>query len=180
VDTRLHAAPEHSLRALSVELETRSRQLILATGLVFAVPPTIDEPTPELSTMDPNDLRLHKLSLNPNEPVNIPVSEYEKWLLTAKNKVLLDTADDVSSDRLLVDLEKEFRRLQRHKVDEWRRLQEGVRLRRRLETFSGSLVRPAVCASVETGMCFESFPQVGTYAPPQPIFLAGVPFLLTS
>ena len=161
--TGLDAAPERDLRALAVELKTRSRQLVLAPGLVFTIPPTVDAPIPELPAMDPNDLRLYKLSLARNEPVNVPISEYEKWLLVAKHKVLLDAGDDFPSEHLLTDLEKEFRSLQYHKVEEWRRIQEGIYLRRHLETFSRSLARPVVCASVETGMRLESRLPVRTY-----------------
>ena len=151
VDTDSHTTSEHGLRILSEGLKRRSGQFVLAVGLVFTIPPTADAPTPELPTMDSNDLRLYKLSLTPNEPNNMQISEYEKWLLMAKKKILLDPGDEIPSDRLLADLEKEFRDLQRHKVDEWRRVQESLRVRQRLEFFTGSLVRPSACTSVETG-----------------------------
>ena len=165
VDTGSYAAPEHNIRALAMELKRRSRRLILAVGLVFMAPPTADSPTPELPTMDSNDLRLRKLSLTPNESVNAPVSEYEEWLLTAKKEILLGACDDVRSDHLLANLEKEFHNLQGHKVDEWRRVRESLRVRQRLEAFSGSLVRPPACTSVETGTCSGSGPRVGAHTP---------------
>ena len=180
IDAGPHTVPEDGLRTLAAELKRRSRQFILTTGLVFTIPPTVDAPMPELPTMDPNDLRLHKLSLTPNELVNAPISEYEKWLLMAKNKVFWNTGDTVPSDHLLADLEKEFRSLQRHKLDEWRRLQERICLQKRLETFSGSLVQPAVCASVVTGTCSGPWLRVGTYTSLSRIFWWGSAFHRTA
>ena len=165
VDTGLHDAQGHDLRALAIELERRSHQLAPTTGLMFAIPPTPDAPAPELPAMDTNDLRLYKLSLAPNEPVNAPISEYEKWLFIAKKKALWGAGDDASSNRLSADIEKAFRDLQCHKIDEWRRVQESARIRKRLETFSGSLVRPPASTSVETGTRSESCLRVGTYSP---------------
>lgn len=102
--------------------------------------------------MDPNDPRLCILSLIQDKPVNVPLSNYEGWLLMTKNEPQLVRSNSDLSDRLLADLEHEFRRLQLHKVEEWRRQRESIRFRRRLGSFFGSLMRPAVCVSVETGM----------------------------
>ena len=170
IDAGSHDDPGHDLGVLAVELERRSRQLVLAVGLVFTTPPTPEAPTPELPAMDPNDLRLYKLSLAPNEPVNTPISEYERWLFMAKKKALWVADDGAASDSLLADIEKEFRDLQCHKVDEWRRAQEGAYIRKRLEIFSGSLVRPSASTSVETSMRSRSRPRVGTYSPPANFF----------
>lgn len=127
--------------------------------------------------MDPNDPRMHTLSLTSNDPVNTPVVEYEKWLLVTKSRVRLDVEDDVLSDRLLGDLGKAFSSLQLHKVDDWRRQQERMRLGSYLESFSGSVIRPAVCASVKTGTCPGSVPLVGAYIPLQMISLDPFPLI---
>jgi len=140
------------LRGLAVELEVRSRQLILAGGLGFVNPPATNAPIPELPSMDPNDLQLHRLSLRPDEPANIPVLEYERWLLVARKEVLPHAAgDDTLAENLSVNLEEAFRILQLHKVGEWERQREDVHLREGLKALSDSLARPEACTSFETG-----------------------------
>ena len=156
VDAGSGVTPEQSLGVLAAELKRWSRKSPHTNGLEFAIPPSINAPTPELPSMDPNDPRRLALSLTPDKPVNIPVSQHEGWLLMAKDKTRLEAGSDVLLDRLLADLEEEFHNLQLHKIDEWRRQQEILCLRGRLESFFGSLMRPAVCISVETGMRFGS------------------------
>jgi len=169
------AASQPSLGSLAMELKGRSRQLVLAVGLGFETPPSIDALIPELPIMDTNDLRLRTLALTPNDPVNKPVSEYERWLFMAKDQLQSGAGEaDTPSDHLLEDLEKEFRSLQHHKIDDWRRQQETMRIRRRLESFSGSIMRPAVCVSVETGTCPGYFPLPGyLYLLPADFFGSG-------
>ena len=152
VDTASHATSEQSLGVLAAELKRWSRKSPHTNGLEFAIQPSINAPIPELPSMDPNDPRHLALSLTPDKPANIPISQHEGWLLMAKSKIRLDAGSDVPSDRLLADLEEEFRSLQLHKINEWRRQQEILCLRGRLENFFGSITRPAVCVSVDTGM----------------------------
>lgn len=143
---------ELHLQALAAELEERTRRLILTGGLRFATPPAIGVPVPEVPTMDPNDLGLHRLSLQPDELANISVLEYEQWLLVAMKEVLPhSTSDDIVAETLSVNLEEAFRNLQLHKVEEWERQREDAHLRVGLKVLSDSLARPEVCNSFETG-----------------------------
>ena len=120
----------------------------MAGGLGFTNPPTTNAPVPELPSMDPNDLQLHRLSLRPDEPANIPVLEYEQWLLVARKEVLPHIA---GGGTLAENLEEAFRNLQLCKVEEWERQREDVHLREDLKALSDSLARPEACTLFETG-----------------------------
>ena len=105
--------------------------------------------------MDSNDSNLVKLSLTPNEPANTAIIEYEDWLLMARKKVAFEMDDDARSGHVLADLEKEFFDLERQKICEWRRLQEGACFKGYLQTVSGCLARPTACILVDTGASSE-------------------------
>lgn len=108
--------------------------------------------------MDPNDLQLHMLSLRPDEPENIPVLEYERWLFVAKKEALpYTTGDDSLAENISVNLEKAFRNLQVHKVEEWERQWEVIHLREGLEILSDSLARREARTSFKTGACTSFF-----------------------
>lgn len=120
---------------------------------MFIFPPTADAPNPELPTMTQNDPKLYRVSLTSDAPANLPVLEHERWLLMVKDEVLMRTGGDGMSDRLLSDLEEEFQTLQRRKIEEWRRQQDGSRLQEHLKGLSSSLSRSMGCVLVETGAC---------------------------
>ena len=141
------------LRAVAVELTRRSGRLPRTEGLVFVFPPSVRTHAPKLPAMNQNDPELHRLSLTLNAPTNHPVSEYERWLLTAKDVALMCTDGDQELDRLLCDLGEQFQALQHRKIEEWQRQQGGLHLRKRLKDLSNSLPRVAGCALVETGTC---------------------------
>lgn len=151
VSANVNTTSETHIRALAAELNSRSRQLILTGGLGFTIPPTITAPVPELPTMDPNDLQLHRLSLRSDEPANIPVLDYERWLLVARKELSPHTAcDDAFAGDLSANLEEAFRNLQLHKVEEWERQQEDVHLREGLKALFDSLT-PEACTSFGAG-----------------------------
>ena len=101
--------------------------------------------------MSQNDPELHRLSLVSGTPANLPVSEYERWLLMSKDETLMRTDGGGELGRLLCDLEEQFRILQLRKIEEWQRQQGCTRLRARLKNLPRSLPRLMGCASVETG-----------------------------
>lgn len=120
-------------------------------GLVFVTPPAVDVSTPKTPTMDANDLESHRLSLSSGEPVNQPTLEYESWLLMTRNELLQRVGGGAECRCLLVDLEAGFQILQRHKVAEWHRQQEDMKLRERARSLISRVARPTTCPTVETG-----------------------------
>jgi len=117
---------------------------------VFATPPTVDTNVPEIPMMDPNDLEFRRLSLTSGEPVNEPFLEYESWLLVTRNELLQRIYGESEYRRLSVEFEEEFQILQRHKVVEWRRQQEDLKLRKWAKQLVNRTARPMASPSVET------------------------------
>lgn len=144
-------ANEDKLQILASELKSRSRQLPLMSGLVFATPPAVDTNTPEVPMMDPNDLEFRRLSLTLGEPVNEPVLEYESWLLATRNELPQQIYDEDKCHRLLAEFEEEFQTVQRHKVAEWHRQQENLKIQERTKDLVDHTARPMMCPPVETG-----------------------------
>ena len=151
VDLRTPTTSGQDIRSVTTELTRRSSQLPPTEGLVFVFPPAVHTHAPRLPAMNRNDPELHRLSLTLNAPGNHPVSEYEGWLLTAKDAALTYTDGGQELDRLLCDLRGQFRALQYRKIEEWQRQQGGIHLRKRLKDFSNLFPRLAGCALVETG-----------------------------
>ena len=152
IDANPNVVVEQRLQALASELKARSQQLPLMSGLVFTTPPTINTDTPEMPTMDPNDPKLHRLSLTSGEPVNEPVLGYENWLRAMRSELLQRTSEATQHNSLSAEFEEEFRILQRHKIAEWQRQQEGLKLRECAKSLVDRAGRPVSCPSVETGM----------------------------
>lgn len=151
-----NVAAEQWLQTLASELKYRSQHQPLTSGLVFATPPAVDSATPEIPTMDLNDLEFHRLSLIPDEPANEPILEYENWLLVTRNKLLQQIGGETQRHHLPTEFEEEFRILQRHKIAEWRRQQEDLKLRECAKTFANRTARPTTWPSVETGMLLST------------------------
>lgn len=143
---------ERWLQTLTSELKSRSQPLPLVNGLVFAIPPAVGTKIPETPTMDPNDPKLHWLSLAPGEPVNEPILQYENWLSATRNELPRRVGDETRCRRLSAEFEERFHILQRHKVAEWQRQQEGLKLRECAKNLIERTARPTSCPSVETGM----------------------------
>ena len=81
------------------------------------------------------------------------------YIITAKKKVLpYTTGDDALAENLRSNLEKEFRNLQLHKVEEWERQQEDFHLREGLKALSDSIARQEGRTSFETGPYARSHP----------------------
>lgn len=145
-------APDKGVEAFAAELISRSAQTPLTEGLLFVFPPVVGAPTPELPAMSQNDPCLHRLSLTSDAPANLPVSEYERWLLATRDEVLARTGGGGKLERLLFNLEGEFQTLQRRKVEEWQRQQGVACLHGRLKILSGSVHTSKGCILVDTGM----------------------------
>lgn len=119
---------------------------------MFVSPPTADATTPGLPTPNQNDTDLYRLSLTSDAPANLPVLEYEMWLQKANEEAAKMNKDQGGElDRLLRRLEGQFQDLQRRKIEEWLRQQEGLRLRGRLKNLSKSLPKSLGFPLVETG-----------------------------
>lgn len=121
-------------------------------GLVFKLPPVADTQVPPLPLMDSNDLNLHRLSLT-DAPTNTAITNYERWLLHAKEEVIRGGGQP--GTRLSHEIEKEFLRLQQEKTSEWLRQQEHAQLWDCMDDLEVTITRPRSCTTVDTGELFE-------------------------
>lgn len=143
---------EDRLGILASELRERSSNFFPVQGLVFRLPPQADAQVPPSPLMDPNDLNLHRLSLT-DAPINTPITNYERWLLRAKEEVTRDGGRPTLG--LSREIEQEFLRLQSEKITEWLRQQEHAQLLGCMDDLEAMITRPRSCTTVDTGEAFQ-------------------------
>jgi hypothetical protein len=143
---------EDYLDILGSELRERSLNLPPVRGLVFKLPPRVDAEVPPLPLMDPNDLNFYKLSLT-DAPINISITNYERWLLRAKEAAV--RGGGRSNSDLSRQIEQEFSRLQHEKTSEWLRQQEYAQLQDCMDDMEVAIARPRSRTTVDTGGVFS-------------------------